>query len=85
MFSLFVKLSIFLGAADLNAHNVVQNLRELADLPPNFRKCPLGSEPEDMSTSFSTQLAEACLRTEVEGRAPNAVKLMEEMRIKNMF
>ena len=85
MFSLFVKLSIFLGAADLKAENVAQNWRELADVLPKFHKCPMGSEPEDMSTAFSTQLVQSCLRTEVEGRASNAVELMEEMAIKKMI
>ena len=85
MFSLFVKLSMFLGAADLKAENVTQNWRELADVLPNFKKCPLVSEPEDMSTAFSNQLVESCLRTEVKGRAPNAVELMEEMAIQNMI
>ena len=79
-----MKHSTFLGAADLKADSVAENWRELANVLPKFRKRPLGSEPEDMSTAFSTLLVEACLRTEIDGRADNAITLMEEMGIKNI-
>lgn len=82
MFSLFVKQSMFLGRADLNASCVADTWRELSHVLPNFRPTPLASAPGDMSTVFSNLLKGACLRTQLDGRPANAVLLLKEFEEK---
>jgi serine/threonine protein kinase len=76
MFSIFVNHSMFLGAADLKAVGVAENWRELADVLPKFRRHPLPAPKREMSTVFSDMLVDSCLRTKLDGRPENAVKLL---------